>query len=264
MLRCTAAILDRALAGRQVVSSELRWPSVAGLTFDGRTFVGTRAYGKHLFTRFDDARTLHTHLRMDGAWRIEATGSTQAAARATTIRAVLASAAWTALGHRLGMLDVVPTRAEHTLIDHLGPDVLADDFPEQGLARALERWATRRSTPVADVLLDQTVAAGIGTIYTAESLFARHVWPWTPADDTDAATLLMTARTLMQRSIAAAGSTDTDAKVQRRTIFAHGRLGKPCLRCGMPIRVGQARTPPMERPVFYCPSCQCTPSQHHR
>jgi len=48
--------------------SELRWPSVAGLTFEGRTVVGTHAYGKHLFTRFDDERTLHTHLRMEGVW----------------------------------------------------------------------------------------------------------------------------------------------------------------------------------------------------
>ena len=256
ILRRTAAALDRALAGRHLVRSELRWPTAAGLTFEGRTVLSTHPYGKHLFPRFDDARSLHTHLRMDGTWRIVSTGSPEAAARDPFVRAVLGAADRTAVGYRLGMLDVVPTTAEHTLIGHLGPDVLADDFPERGLAVAVERWAARGRTPVAEVLLDQTVTAGIGTIYAAESLFARRLWPWTPADRTDAATLLMTARTLMVRSVAAASPTTTGETARGRTTQVHGRSGQPCRRCGSVIRVGQARRPPMQRPIFYCPGCQ--------
>jgi len=256
ILRRTAAALDRGLAGRRLVRSELRWPSAAGLTFEGRTVLGTHAYGKHLFTRFDDQRTLHTHLRMEGVWRVVPTGSPRGVGRGAFVRAVLGSDEWTAVGDRLGTLDVVPTRAEHTLIGHLGPDVLAADFPADGLAEALGRWADRGPTPVAEVLLDQTVVAGIGTIYAAESLFARRLWPWTPADRTDAATLLMTARTLMARSVAAASPTATGETARGRTTQVHGRSGQPCRRCGSVIRVGQARRPPMQRPVFYCPGCQ--------
>lgn len=256
VLRRTAAALDRALAGRTVLRTELRWPSAAGVTFDGRVVLGTTAYGKHLFTRFDDARTLHTHLRMDGAWRVVETGSPRAAAKGTSVRAVLAARRWTAVGDRLGMLDVVPTRDEHTLVGHLGPDLLAEDFAERGLPDALDRWRSRGPTPVAEVLLDQTVVAGIGTIYTAETLFARRLWPWTPADRTDAPTLLMTARTLMARTVAASGPTATAELAYALTRAVHGRAGLPCRRCGAPIAVGQARRPPMERPVFYCPTCQ--------
>lgn len=259
ILRRTAAALNAALAGAVVVRTELRWPTAAGTVFDGRTVLGTHAYGKHLFTRFDDGRTLHTHLRMDGYWRTHPTGSAPARARDPYVRAVLASADRTAVGHRLGMLDVVPTSRENTLVGHLGPDVLADDFPEAGLPEALARVAARGLTPIAEVLLDQTVAAGIGTIYTAEALFARRVWPWTPADRTDAATLYMVARTLMQRSVAAPTPTATGETARGRGTRVHGRAGEPCPRCGTPVAVGTARRPPMERPVFWCPTCQAGP-----
>lgn len=248
ILRRAAAGLDRALAGQVLVRAELRWPSAAGVDLVGRTVLGTTPYGKHLLTRFDDGRTLHTHLRMDGHWRLARAGSSEAAARGGDVRAVLASATWTAVGRSLGMLDVVRTRDESSLIGHLGPDVLADelDLPEIG-----RRWTAAGRTPAAEVLLDQRVAAGIGTIYCAESLFAERLWPWTPASEVPApARLYVVARRQMQRSVVTG-----DAPGQ-----VHGRVRQPCRRCGTPIAVAPARRPPMERPVFYCPSCQRPPS----
>ncbi|NTW39236.1 MAG: Fpg/Nei family DNA glycosylase [Cellulomonadaceae bacterium] len=251
ILARTAATLNRALTGDVLVRAELRWPDAGGVDLVGRTVVGTASYGKHLLTRFDDGRTLHTHLRMEGSWRIAETGTSGASGRGPFDRAVVGTQRWTAIGHRLGMLDVVPTIDEHALIGHLGPDLLAPTFPTLGLALALERFAEQGTTPVAEVLLDQRVQAGIGTIYLAESLFARRLWPWTPAIDvTDPASLLMTARVLMERSVA------SDSPGVRR---AHGRAGKPCVRCRTPIAVGAARRPPYERPVFWCPTCQAKP-----
>ncbi|MGN8246370.1 DNA-formamidopyrimidine glycosylase family protein [Cellulomonas soli] len=251
ILRRTATRLDAALAGRALLRADLRWPSAATVDLRGPLVLGTVAYGKHLLTRFSDGRTLHTHLRMDGSWRLARTGSTDATARSPQVRAVLANESWTAIGHLLGMLDVVATRDERQLIGHLGPDVLADDFvPGAGLDEALRRWAARGATPVGEVLLDQTVVAGIGTIYTAESLFAERIWPWEPADCVAApAHLLQVARSLMQRAVVTGYPPG----------HVHGRLRRPCPRCGTPIAVGQARQPPMQRPVFYCPRCQGAP-----
>ncbi len=260
ILRRTAAVLDDALTGTVLTRTDLRWPSAAGVTFVGCTVVGTTAYGKHLFTRVDDGRTLHTHLRMDGYWRVHPNDRPAARAVGAYVRAVLGNDAVTAVGTHLGMLDVVRTSQERTLIGHLGPDVLADDFPTAGLPEALTRWAARTTTPVAEVLLDQTVAAGIGTIYLAESLFARRLWPWTPADQVDAASLLMTARVLMERSVAAISPTATGETAGGRTTQVHGRTGQACRRCRTPIRAGRAGRPPMDRPVFYCPVCQPAPA----
>ena len=261
ILRRTAAKLDRALTGAELVRSELRWPSAAGVHLVGRTVLGTRSYGKHLFTWFDDGRTLHTHLRMEGSWRLDRTSEVARSRRAQGpfVRAVLASQAWTATGDQLGMLDVVPTAREGELIAHLGPDILADDFPREGLPEALRRWAERGATPAAQVLLDQTVAAGFGTIYMAESLFARRLWPWTPADEVDdPASLIMTGRVLMERSVASHQPT-ISGEGGRGEAHVHSRRGRPCHRCGTPIERGLAGVPPTERPVFYCPVCQRRP-----
>jgi endonuclease-8 len=257
VLRRTAARLDAALTGHVLTRAELRWPTAAEVDLVGRAVLGTVSYGKHLLTRFDDARTLHTHLRMEGSWAVARTGSPAAAARGAFVRVVLGAATWTATGTRIGMLDVVATRDEHTVIGHLGPDLLDPDFEGSGLPEALRRFADRADTPVAEVLLDQRVAAGIGTIYAAESLFARRLWPWTPADRVaDPGALLLTARTLMARSVAARSPTATGELVRGRTALVHGRANLPCRRCGTPIAVGQANEPPRERAIYYCPGCQ--------
>lgn len=171
----TARSLDRALAGAVLVRAELRWPTVAAVDLRGRTVLGTATYGKHLLTRFDDGLTLHTHLRMEGRWSIL---GPRAAGRSPWVRALLGTATRTALGERLGMLDLVPTAQEHALVGHLGPDVLAEGFPDQGLARAVARLATSTET-IAAALLDQRNQAGLGTIWMAESLFTRRIHPWT-------------------------------------------------------------------------------------
>ena len=165
--------LELALAGRTLVRSDLRWPTAATVDLVGRTVLETASYGKHLLTRFDDGRTLHTHLRMDGYWRVARTGTAAAAARSPARPG----------GAGDGRLDGgrAPPRACSTWcapatstrsIGHLGPDVLADDVRRRtqrrcagGRPAGRRRWrrccSTRRSSP------------GIGTIYTAESLFAR-------------------------------------------------------------------------------------------
>jgi len=244
VLRRTAVRFDEAFAGRRLVRAELRWPTAAEVDLVGRTVLRTRSYGKHLLTRFDDGRTLRTHLRMDGRWRLARTGTPDASGRGPRVRAVLGDERWTALGDLLGMLDVVATRDETRLLAHLGPDLLADELDLDGILR---RWAETADTPTAEVLLDQRVAAGIGTIYCAETLFALRIWPWTPADRVaEPARLYTTARHLMQRAVA---SGLPPGRV-------HGRLRRPCVRCGTPIAVAQARRPPLERPIFYCPRCQ--------
>lgn len=251
ILRRTAAELA-VLTDGVLVRSELRWPSAAGVTFVGRRVLGTHAYGKHLFTRFDDGRSLHTHLRMEGSWRVVPSPAPRARADSPYVRAVLATEQWTAIGNRLGMLDVVRTTAEHTLIGHLGPDLLAEDFPAQ-LPEAVRRFRADPARPVAEVLLDQTVVAGIGTIYAAESLFTRRLWPWTPAGEVAAEPLLTTARRLMLRSVAAPRPTATGDALGT---MVHGRSGRPCRRCGTTVRVVEVREPPMQRPLYFCPSCQ--------
>jgi len=246
----TALRLDAALGGEVLTAADLRWPTVATVDLVGRTVLGTGTYGKHLLTRFDDGRTLHTHLRMEGSWRVV---PGVARGRDPDVRVLLATTAVTALGLRLGMVDVVPTAREHELVGHLGPDLLAPGFPTDGLREALRRLDRHAEEPVGQVLLDQTVVAGLGTLWTAEVLWARRTWPWAPVGTVgDPASLLMAARTLMQRATTPDGRADP----ARARGSVHGRAGLPCPRCGAPIGEGRVGVPPRDRPMFWCPACQ--------
>ncbi|MHA7134979.1 DNA-formamidopyrimidine glycosylase family protein [Oerskovia turbata] len=274
VVRVTADRLDAALRGRTLERVELRWADLGALDLTGRAVVEVRSYAKHLLVRLDDGASVHSHLRMEGSWRVARTGSAAAAARGPDVRAVLANEVWTCVGARLGMLDVVRTRDEPALLGHLGPDILADDFltrPDAGVGLAVARLrsagsagrfagpspsstrapATGRTLVLADALLDQRGVSGLGTIYTAEGLFTRRLWPWTPvadASDHDLEALLRATRALMLRSV------EQGVGAQRRNV--HGRAGRACHRCGTPVALGTANEAPFERPIFWCPSCQ--------
>lgn len=261
VVRRTAERLGQALAGRVLTRAELRWGDLGGVRLTGRTVTDVGAYGKHLLIRLaprdDDvaAVTVHSHLRMDGRWFIEATDLRR---RFTDhrIRAILGNDEWTAIGHLLGELDVLPTSDEPRLLSRLGPDIMADDFATTGLPLALENLARAPRRPIGAALLDQTVVAGIGTIFMSESLFRRRMWPWRASGDVDAAAVLHTARELLLRSAGAQREVAAGSAAPR---YVHGRAGQRCQRCGSTIRVAPVGDPPFDRPAFHCPTCQRPP-----
>jgi len=269
-LRIAANALNDKLAGRVLVRAELRWPTVGGTNLVGTTVIQTRSLGKHLLTRLDCGLTLHTHLRMDGFWRLAPSGSREAAGRSPLIRAVLGSDQWTALGWHLGMLDLVDTRDERLLIGHLGPDILDPGFTDSTAADGGLREVIRRlnsgdlTRPICAALLDQRIVAGIGTIYLAESLFETKTWPWTSVEELSpqrAALIFATAAKQLHRSVAA-----SQARGRRRERLMHGQHLKFCVRCNSPIAVGSLAGPDVapdqgtgNRIVFYCPTCQARP-----
>ena len=255
----TAQRLHAALAGRTLTLCDLRWPSLATTDLTGREVLEVVAAGKHLLTRVEGGLTLHSHLRMDGSWHVHRTGETWARRRPENgVRAVLANEAWTAVGHELGMLDLVPTDAESGLVGHLGPDVLG---PGWDAAEATRRLAAAPDRPVGAALLDQRVLAGVGTFFMAECLFLRGVSPWTAvrgAGDLDALVALV-HRLLTANRDRAVQSTTGDLRPGRQQ-YVHSRSGRPCRRCGTTIRVAPIGEPPQERTAFYCPRCQPGPT----
>jgi len=253
----TAHRLDQALAGSPLLVADLRWPSLATTDLRGATTLEVISRGKHILQRLDTGRTLHSHLRMEGQWRVEATPQlTPRQLAGDRVRAVLGTADWTALGLRLGMLDLVPTTDERTLVGHLGPDLLGPDW-DPSLAVANLRREPGRALGAA--LLDQRNLAGIGTLWAAESLFLEGLHPWTPVgevDDDALAGVVERAHRLLSASRHQAVQTSTGSTRRGETSYAHARSGRPCRRCGGSIRVAMIGDPPQERTMFYCPGCQ--------
>jgi endonuclease VIII len=214
------------------------------------------ARGKNILQRLDNGVTIHSHLRMEGQWRVDPTD--RLPARALTnpqIRAVVATAAWTAVGRRLGDLHAVETGDEHRLVGHLGPDVLGPDWDPAEAARRLHA----SPTTIGAALLDQRNLAGVGTLYAAETLFLERLNPWTPAADlTDPAlaAVVERAHTLLDVGRRHAIQTTTGSQRWGETAWVHGRSGRPCRRCGETLRVAMVGEAPRERTMFYCPRCQ--------
>jgi endonuclease-8 len=251
----TAQRLHKALAGGEVVLSDLRFPEVATVDLRGTTTLEVVSRGKHLLHRFGNGLTLHTHLRMEGQWRIEAPADTPRWLRREDLRAAVGTASWTALGLRLGMVDLVPTGEEATLVGHLGPDLLGADWDVPTAVANLRG----SGTSIGAALLDQRNLAGIGTLWASESLFLSRLGPWTPVAEVgeeDLIALVTRAHGLLDQARHHAVQSSTGIRRRGEESYVHARSGRPCRRCGSTVRVAMIGPPTRERTMFYCPGCQ--------
>lgn len=251
----TAQRLHKALAGAPVVLSDLRFPDLATVDLRGSTTLEVVSRGKHLLHRFDSGVTLHSHLKMEGQWRVESPEDTARWLRRDDLRAAIGTTSWSGLGLRLGMLELVATSDEASVVGHLGPDLLGPDWH---LPTALANLAASRDT-IGAALLDQRNLAGIGTLWASESLFLSRVGPWTPAADlaeADLERVVTRAHALLDQSRHHAVQSSTGNRRRGEEHYVHARSGRPCRRCGTTIRVAMIGPAGRERTMFYCPGCQ--------
>jgi endonuclease-8 len=251
----TAQRLHRGLSGSTVTRFDLRVPSLALADAAGETVLDVVPVGKHILLRLSGGRTLHSHLRMDGSWRLaDAADGLRRFGPEHAIRAIIATAQRTAAGVKVHDLALVPTDREHELVGHLGPDLLD---PKCDLDEALRRFGEHPQRAIGEALLDQRLVAGIGNVYKCELLFLHHLSPWAttgsvqnlPAVLHDAARLLKANCTSYQR-------TTTGWRQPGQEYYVYGRRGKGCRRCGMAIRQSEQGDLTVERVLYFCPRCQ--------
>ncbi|MFH8366494.1 DNA-formamidopyrimidine glycosylase family protein [Streptomyces sp. NPDC018031] len=268
----TARKLHQALAGNRLTRCDLRVPRLATVDLTGRTVSEVVPRGKHLLirvtgeepgghaSRAEGGLTLHSHLRMDGSWRIHRAGERWTGGPGYQIRAVLGTAERTAVGYRLPVLDLLRTADEERVVGHLGPDLLGPDWDP---AEALRRLLADPSRPVGDALLDQRNLAGIGNVYRCELCFLLRVTPWLPFGDLprpERVTAL--ARKLLEANKDRPVRITTADPRADRGLWVYGRAGRPCRRCGTAVRTAvpdEAGGRAQERVAFWCPRCQSGP-----
>jgi endonuclease VIII len=127
----------------------------------------------------------------------------------------------------------------------LGPDILADPPDLAAMVANLRREHQRRE--LGDALLDQRLVAGIGNLWKAEALWRAELSPWLRLDevtDDELERVLREAARLMRAAL--------DNHRGQRVVYK--RAGRPCLRCGTPIRSrGQGDD---NRTAYWCAGCQ--------
>jgi formamidopyrimidine-DNA glycosylase len=247
------------LEGRRILRFKSHWskntaPRAATVAraLRGRRIVQVTRRAKFIVFHLDDGACLLIHLRMSGRleWR-DARNGNQKHVRA----------AWDLdNGRRLLFCDarkfgrIRYTRDLATATCGLGPEPLERGFTP---ARFGDLLAARRRQ-LKPLLLDQSVIAGLGNIYTDEALFRAGLHPATPShrlDPEHVRRLHRGIRDVLRLAIRNHGTTIDwiypGGWMQRR-LNVYGRTGQPCRACGTPIvalRIGQ-------RGTHICPQCQ--------
>jgi endonuclease-8 len=250
--------LREALAGRVLTKTDFRVPQLATTDLTGRQVLDVVPRGKHLLTRVEGGLTLHTHFRMDGTWHLYLPDERWRGGPDWQVRVVLANTEWQAVGYRLPVVELLPTADEHTVVGHLGPDVLGPDWD---LDEAVRRLLADPEREIGLALLDQRNLAGIGNLYRIEMLFLRGLTPWVLVRDVpDLPALVQNGRRLMVANRGRIEQSTTGSLRRGETHWVFERQGRPCRRCGTPVLSAQQGEPPYARLSYWCPSCQLGPA----
>jgi endonuclease VIII len=241
----TADTLRKALLGRAVTRSDIRVPRYATVDLAGHAVDEVVSRGKHLFIRIGQA-SIHSHMKMDGSWRVS-TGPGRTNHR---VRIVLEAGDVRALGIDLGVLEVLDRDHDDEAVTHLGPDLLGPDWDPTVAAANLTTVPDR---PLAQTLLDQRVLAGIGNVYCNEICFIVGRLPTSPVSAvSDPLRLVTRAREMLWVNRFRWNRITTGDSRGGRQMWVYGRAGRPCRRCGTPIRQDDSG----DRITYWCASCQ--------
>jgi endonuclease VIII len=285
-----ARVLSRALQGVSLAAVYLRDRGEI-IALRGARVERVQAVGKHMIIAFSGDRGLRVHLGMKGRWRRypRAAGEQhqgadawkRLGARASLVLATDSDAFACLDAAQVELLAGVDLR-RHRVLERLGPDLLAgseaepEAEPEAGakpsanidFAEICRRARRGGHQTIAELLLDQTVASGIGNVYRSEVLFVQRVHPLTPVAQLDdqALTALYSEAARLMRANLRSGHRITTVAPERRSQagpgamphhWVYGRHHQPCLRCGTLIRV--TRHGDQARTTYWCPRCQPAP-----
>ncbi len=261
------AIRYRSLLTGHVVtvsSPQGRFADGAALV-DGSVLTGTEAIGKHLLFAFAGGHTLHIHLGLYGKFT-DGPPPVPPVVGEVRLR-IVAPGHWLDLRGPAACELLTPPEVD-VLRGRLGADPLRDDAGDGNGGDAAFARIRRSPTPIAALLLNQSVVAGTGLIFVTEVLFRAGIDPLTPGRSVTAAQwqeLWADLRQLMKPAVAA-GRIDTvrpehtpaamgrPPRVDRHggEVYAYRRAGQPCLVCRTEIASGTLGG----RNMYWCRACQ--------
>ncbi|MGL5811182.1 MAG: Fpg/Nei family DNA glycosylase [Nocardioides sp.] len=265
-LRRLAVRLTSEFAGRPVAvsSPQGRFAAEAEL-LDGAVLESAVSAGKHLFAGFAGDQHVHIHLGLIGTFAIDRIEpGREVPAPVGQVRLRLRNSAAYADLRGATRCELVAASRRVEIVNSLGPDPLdpgADPEPAWQRIR-------RSPRPVGDLLMDQTVLAGVGNVYRAEVLFRHRIHPLRPGNTlrvgqfrglwSDLVTLMADGvRTGSIDTVAPEHTPSAMGRAPRRDdhggeVYVYRRHGQPCFRCGATVRRGELAG----RNTFWCPRCQ--------
>ncbi len=269
--------LGRSIVGRRIAGFESDWerrvwPSCSEfrLGVRGKSVQGTRRLGKHVIVDLSEDTSIVIHLKMTGHLLLKTPE--------TRLDPVFIEDRMNGYIHhvvafddgvtvefsdmrKFGWLRLVPTTEVERLpgIASLGPDAFS--FGRDG-EKLSARLARRGERMIGEVLLDQTLIAGVGNIYRSETLFRAGILPTRRVASLDKKEwhhLAAALAVVLREATALRGMSGGDFRdilgkdgLYDRTQGVYQRDGFPCQKCAtiiQRIKMGQ-------RSAFLCPRCQ--------
>lgn len=235
----------------------------------GRELLGATSRGKHLFLEFDDERWVHVHLGLIGSFTIDERTWTAEVPVTGAVRMRIATEEHVADLRGPNLCAVVAPEEIEAVMARLGPDPLRPESSDSDPDRA---WARihRSSRSIGELLMDQSVLAGVGNVYRSEVLFRHRLSPFTEGRDLRRASWRLVWDDLVRllplgvatgRIVTVAEQVeDLEAALGRgevphvleRTSYVYKRDGMPCRTCGSRIRTRVVAG----RNLFWCGRCQ--------
>jgi endonuclease VIII len=250
-IRRLADKIHRRFAGHACIECITRDPRLTSADFAGTRLVEADAVGKHLLLRFDDRRTLHAHLRMQGSWVVGRRATETPWRRRIELRF---DDGWLT-GIDVPVLGVVRTLDESIVTGHLGPNLCGPVAPDVTVVHA--RALALPDRALAATLLDQRVAAGLGNLYAVEVPFITGVNPHQPVGTIESLGDLISVAVALIRTNAERGPQNTTGrKLSTSDHWIYGRRGRPCPLCGTRLDGLDEASSPWQRVSTWCSSCQ--------
>ena len=244
------------LEEQTIVRAALADP-VAAKRCSGRRVSAVSARGKHLFIQLDNDLAIRSHLGMYGSWHRY--GHDEAWKKPRSQASLVLETAddeYVCFNAKEVEVVRVPSVRKRIVHGRLGPDLIADEIDPTALARRAREFLEGNEL-LADALLDQRIASGIGNVYKSEVLFIERLSPGIAlADVPDAkiARCFGAAADLLRRNLGGGKRVTRFDNDMAGRLWVYGRTGQPCHECDTPIR--SKRLGKHQRGTYWCPRCQ--------
>ena len=223
-------------------------------------FINVTRYGKFIFLHLTNDFVIITHLRMEGKFRFE---------NSHNLRKKHTSAGFffkdgTSLAfddtRKFGLMYLSDEAnfKETKMIKKLG--IEANKISENDYEFLIKKF--KKNKCIKELLLDQSILAGIGNIYADEILFSTKINPFRKGNDISDEKyheIFQASNQILNKAITLGGSTihsfhpseGVDGKFQE-TLLCYGKSGTPCPNCNTTLHkdfIGG-------RGTTFCPNCQ--------
>lgn len=221
-------------------------PAALGKALAGQSFESTRRHGKHLFVELSEGGWLGMHFGMTGDLQYYKKPDQQPEYDQVLFHFQNGYQLVYVMSRKLGNIRLIDSIEAFLEEKELGPDALEVD-----LDQFLELFSGRRGM-IKSALMNQSILAGIGNVYSDEILYQARIYPRKQIKELENGGLRRVYKAMNEVFETALEHHSEPAQYPDSFLIHHRSEGEPCPRCGGEVQKIEVSG----RSGYYCPDCQ--------